>query len=187
MQDGTNPYATDGERFDWFQRFTLSPTAPSEINERLREGSVLETVDIPGYLGQQAVTDCETGVALYRLTQLWGTPNVPGRTAGAMELERDRTTWQYLFDVDYDRRERDAAAVPESFKLSVYDYKTDVSAGLSGFGDPAADDGWAIAEPAESAISSVEVPPDEYLEGVMALALNMVDQAVPATYKELWV
>lgn len=186
MRNVPNPYATDGERFDWFQRFTLRPMPPSEITERLRAGEALETTDIPGYLGQKAQTECETGVALYRLVQLWGTPNVPGRTAGALEVERDRTTWQYLFDVDYEPRPEDGQEIPESFRLSVYDYKTDVSAGLSGFGEPDEGD-WAIVEPHGSAVPSVTLPPDAFLEGVMALTLNMVDQAVPATYKELWV
>lgn len=186
VRSDPNPYATDGERFDWFQRFTLQPTAPSEIAGRLRGGEAIETTDIPSYLGPKAQTECETGVALYRLVQLWGTPNVPGLTAGAMELERDRRTWQYLFDVDYEPRPEDVEAVPKSFRLSVYDYKTDVSAGLSGFG-PTGNDIGAVHEPSEDVVESVSVPPDDFLEGVMALALNMVDQPVPATYKELWV
>lgn len=186
LRNVSDPYATDGERLEWFQRFTLTPTHPAAVSERLRDGATLETTDIPSYLGSKAETDCETGVALYRLVELWGTPNVPGMTAGAMELERDRRTWQYLFDVDYDPRPEDGEAVPDSFRLSVYDYKTDVSAGLSGFG-PTGNDVGAVHEPSEDVVAPVSVPPDEFLEGVMALALNMVDQPVPATYKELWV
>ena len=186
MRDVPNPYATDGERYDWYQRFTLTPTPPATVNERLGEGAALETMDIPGYLGPPAETDCETGVALYRLVQLWGTPNVPGLTAGAMQLDRDRTTWQYLFDVEYEPRESDGDDVPTSFRLSVYDHKTNVSAGLSGFGE-AGEDGRFVREPVDEPVPSVAVPPDEFLEGVVALALNMVDQAVPATYKERWI
>ena len=186
MRDPPNPYATDGERYDWFQRFTLTPTAPRTINERLGDGLAIETTDIPGYLGPKARTECETGVALYRLVQLWGTPNVPGMTAGALQLDRDRTTWQYLFDVDYEPREADADALPESFRLSVYDLGTDVSAGLAGFGEAGGDEPF-VREPVDEPVPSVELPPDGFLEGVMALALNMVDQAVPATYKERWV
>lgn len=183
MRDAPNPYATDGERFEWFQRFDLQPTAPGEINERLQAGEAIETMDIPGYLGPPARTECETGVALYRLVQLWGTPNVPGMTAGAMQLERDRTTWQYLFDVDYEPRPADGDDVPESFRLSVYDHKTDASAGLSGFGEGEP----FVKAPTDEPVPSVSPPPDAFLEGVMALALNMVDQAVPATYGERWV
>lgn len=186
MVDGASRYATDVDRFNWYQRFSLTPTSPSEINERLADGQALETMDIPSYLSERARTDCETGVALYRLVQLWGTPNVPGRTAGAMAFERDRTTWQYLFDVEYDRREEDDSAVPASFRLSVYDYKTGVSVGLSGFGEPEEGD-WDVEEPREAAVPSVTPPSDDFLEGIVGLALNMVDEAVPATYKELWV
>lgn len=182
MRDAPNPYATDGERFEWFQRFDLQPTAPGEINDRLQAGEAIETMDIPGYLGPPARTECETGVALYRLVQLWGTPNVPGMTAGAIQLERDRTTWQYLFDVDYEPRPADDD-VPESFRVSVYDHKTDVSAGLAGFGEGEP----FVKAPTGDPVPSVSPPSDAFLEGVMALVLNMVDEAVPATYKERWV
>lgn len=183
MVDGASRYATDVDRFNWYQRFSLTPASPSDVNERLADGQALETMDIPSYLSERARTDCETGVALYRLVQLWGTPNVPGMTAGAMQLERDRTTWQYLFDVDYEPRPKDGEDVPESFRLSVYDHKTDVSAGLSGFGEGEP----FVKAPTDEPVPSVSPPPDAFLEGVMALALNMVDQAVPATYKERWV
>lgn len=186
MRNAPNPYAFDEERLHWFQRFTLEPTAPREITERLRDGERLQTTDVPGYLGQKAHTSCETGEALYRLVQLWGTPNVPGMTAGAMELERERTTWQFLFDVDYEPRPDEDEAVPETFRLSVYDYKTDVSAGLSGFAATSSD-GRPVEEPTESVVESVTMPPDSFLEGVVSLALNMVDEAVPSTYRERWV
>lgn len=186
MRKVPNRYAADADRLDWFQRFTLRPTEPSEINRRLGDGRALETTDIPTYLGSKAETECETGVALYRLVELWGTPNVPGMTAGAIQFERDRTTWQFLFDVDYERRPEDETAVPDSFRLSVYDYKTDVSAGLSGFGETD-DRVGTVREPGEAVASSVTPPPDEFLEGVMGLVLNMVDEPVPASYKEYWV
>lgn len=185
MVDGASRYATDVDRFNWYQRFSLTPANPSDINERLADGQALVTTDIPSYFSERARTDCETGVALYRLVQLWGTPNVPGRTAGAMAFERDRTTWQYLFDVEYERRDEDGDAVPSSFRLSVYDYKTDVSAGLSAFTESTA--GGPVPEPQPDVVSSIALPPDDFLEGVVALAINMVDEAVPATFEELWV
>lgn len=185
MRDGASRYATDVDRFNWYQRFSLTPANPSEINERFADGQALVTRDIPSYLSERARTDCETGVALYRLVQLWGTPNVPGRTAGAMAFERERTTWQYLFDVEYERRAEDGDAVPSSFRLSVYDYKTDVSAGLSEFTEST--DGEPVPEPRADVDLSFPLPPEDFLEGVVALALNMVDEAVPATFKELWV
>jgi hypothetical protein len=186
MRNVPNPYASDGERLEWFRRFTLTPTPPREINEQLRDGQTIKTLDIPGYLGPKAETECETGVALYRLVQLWGTPNVPGMTAGAMEADRDRTTWQYLFDVDYDLAEADDDSIPESFRLSVYDLKTNISSGLSAFVE--SDDGiGSVHEPSDSVEAALPTMPDQFLEGVVALALNMVDEAVPATYKELWV
>jgi hypothetical protein len=186
VRNVSSPYATTPERLDWFQRFNLAPTAPSVINERLRNGESIVTMDIPSYLGPTADTDCETGVALYRLVQLWGTPNVPGMTAGAMEFDRERTSWQYLFDVAYDRRDEDGEDIPETFRLAVYDYKTDVSAGFADFVETDEAIG-TVEDPDGEPVPAAAMPPDHFLEGVMALALNMVDEAVPATYKELWI
>lgn len=185
VHDDPNPYAYDAERLDWFSRFTLTPVDPDDIAARLSAGAVLETADIPRCLSTKAHTDCETGVGLYRMVQLWGTPNVPGTTAGALDRDREQTTWQYLFEVTYDREEDDDPAIPASFLLSVYDYRTDVSAGLSGFRAGDADRG-TVLEPATSAVPSVDLPPDEFVAGVVGLVLNMVDEPVPATYKELW-
>ena len=112
-----------------FERFTLEPIAPDRIETRLQAGAVLETTDIPTYLDRGLVVESDTGAALYRLVQLFGTPNVPGVEAGADQRERTVTTWQYLFrlhDAPADGPERDVLC-------SIYDYKTDVSVGLSGW------------------------------------------------------
>lgn len=186
MAGQPNPYATDRNRLEWYARFSLTPVDPAAIQARLDGGETLDTMDLPTYLSQQALTDCETGVGLYRLVQLWGTPNVPGRVAGAIEADRSRTTWQYLFDVSYDRGPDDDPAVPERFLLSVYDYKTDISAGLSRFVEPSSSEG-SVDEPHETGFPADELPPDPFLTGVVGLVLNMVDEAVPATFKELWV
>lgn len=186
-RDLPNPYAYGPERREWFSRFTLSPVAPADVEARLADGRALETTDLPSYLGTKAHTDAETGVCLYRLVQLWGTPNVPELTAGGVARERAQTTWQYLFEASYDRGDDDAEAVPDRFLLSVYDFRTDLSTGLSGF--RSTDDGLGtVHEPSVAPVGPVEpLPPDAFLEGVVSLVLNMVDEPVPATYKELWI
>lgn len=180
---GSGPYGYDPGDLDWFERFTLRPVPPGEIRRRLDGGRVLATMDIPGYLAKKLVVDAETGVALYRLVQLFGTPNVPGLEAGADQPGRHRTTWQYLFDVTFDPPD----AEPYEFYLSVYDLGTDVSTGLSAFLDVDREPDRPVAEPSRDPLDAVAIPDDGFLEGVVQLVLNTVDEPVPATYKELWV
>lgn len=169
---------------EWFDRFTLTPVAPSAVSDHT--DATLETLDIPSHLGRQLVVEVDPGAALYRLVQLFGTPNVPGFEAGGVARERTVTTWQYLFEVNYDPRE-EGEDPPTTFLLSVYDYKTDVSTGLSVWNRSSDEN--AILDPVESAddLPLASIPDDEFLEGVVQLVLNMIEEPVPATHKQLWV
>ena len=184
MADRENPYSYGKEELEWFERFTLRPVPPDVIRERLAEGVVLETMDIPEYLARSLQVDADTGLALYRLTQLFGTPNVPGLEAGADQPDRFRTTWMYLFEVDFEGTEDEPS---REFYLAVYDWKTEISTGLSGFPTPDRSPERSVREPAGATVESVEVPDDEFLVGIVQLVLNMVEEPVPATFKELWV
>lgn len=182
MGERADSYAYDRTDLAFFERFSLEPVSPTEIDTRLDAGERLTTLDIPNHLDRQMVVESETGVALYRLVQLFGTPNVPGLTAGADQRERERTTWQYLFRVGFDREDED---IPEEFLLSMYDYKTNVSTGLSAWDS----DGGGITEPAADieACPAVSPPPDEFLVRVVQLVLNVTEEPVPATFEGLWV
>ncbi|WP_227352948.1 hypothetical protein [Haladaptatus salinisoli] len=182
---------------DWFDRFTVEPVSPEEIERRLPE-SALTTLDIPSHLDRKLATEVETGTALYRLVQLFGTPNVPGVEAGADQRDREKTTWQYLFAVAYDPSEDDRAErreedVPTEFLLSMYDHKTDLSVGLSAWVDVDRDGRSAprvggVHEPVSSATEWPNAVPDaDFLVGVVQLALNVTEEPVLATYKQLWV
>lgn len=177
------PYDYDLADLDWFQHFTLSPADPASIRARLDGAEVLVTTDLPAYLGRELVVDEETGVALYRLVQLFGTPNVPGLEAGAAQPARNRTTWQYLFDVAYEPPDDE----PYAFTLSVYDYGTDVSCGLSAFVEPDGEPERRVYEPVGDPLEGIEFPGDDFLVGVVQLVLNTVEEPVPATYRELWI
>lgn len=192
----TDTYGYDERTLEWFERFTVTPVSPAVVMERTA-GQTLETLDIPAHLDRQLVVDADPGTALYRLVQLFGTPNVPGFEAGGVSHSHERsvTTWQYLFDVTYDppdddegnASERTKADSPTSLLLSVYDYKTDVSTGLSGWIE---DDGQRAAlDPIESTgrASLASIPDEEFLEGVVQLVLNMTEEPVQATHKQLWV
>lgn len=183
-----NPYEHGEEKLDWFDRFTVEPVDPNEIRERLDRGKVLETVDIPEYLGRKLVVDPEAGLVLYRLVQLFGTPNVPKFEAGGNATERDVTTWQYLFRVTFDPERNDEPV--EEFLVSVYDFKTDPSTGLSTWRDPGEHPPERQLRPPTGSAAdcrAVELPDEEFLTGIVQLILNVIEEPVPATYKDLWV
>jgi len=178
-----DPAAAAEEMAERLERFELTPVAPAEVERRLDAGDRLVTVDVPSRLGRKLVLDSETGVALYRLVQLFGTPNVPGLEAGADQPDREQVTWRYLFELTYD----DPDGGQRRHLLSLYDYRTDVSVGLSSF-VPGDGSGRAVPEPVETPLDGVTVPDDErFLQDLLQLSLNVVEEPVPATFKELWV
>lgn len=184
--DREDSYGYDEETLKWFERFDLSPVDPEEIDERVASGAVLETLDLPSHLNRQLIVEPETGVALYRLVQLFGTPNVRCWTAGGEMPERGATTWLYLFEVVY----RPADGADRTFLLSVYDDRTNVSAGLSCWSEGASGsdaDAAPVGTPGETVPEGVEPPDEEFCEGLVQLVLNLLEEPVPATYKELWV
>lgn len=178
--DREDTYGYDDEKLEWFERFDLRPVDPATITERVEAGDVLRTVDLPLHLGRDLAVEPGTGTALYRLIQLFGTPNVDVWTAGSDMPERGTTTWQYLFDATFEGEDGD-----RTFLFSVYDYKTDVSVGLSSWEESTA--GGPIAEPTDAVPPGVEMPDDEFCEGLVQLGLNMLEEPVPATHKELWI
>lgn len=194
----TDTYGYDEHTLEWFERFTVTPVSPDVVMEHRTAGQTLETLDIPAHLDRQLVVEADPGTVLYRLVQLFGTPNVPDFEAGGVSHERSVTTWQYLFDVTYDPPDDDNSEredAPTSLLLSVYDYKTDVSTGLSEWipednGDDRDDgDETGVLDPIESAgcASLASIPDDAFLEGVVQLVLNMTEEPVQATHKQLWV
>lgn len=200
--DGPLPGGYDEESLDWFERFSVEPADPQAIQRRLAEGQVLETLDVPSHLDRDLSVEPGTGLVLYRLVQLFGTPNVPGRVAGGDQADRNVTTWQYLFDVTFESegeedQEPGDEEDPERFLLSIYDYRTGVSVGLSAWREreskrPRNVDGVSelgVRPPTGTPVDcpGVDPPDEEFLEGLLQLALNVVEEPVPATYKELWV
>lgn len=174
---------------EWFDRFTVAPANASAVADHLDAGESVETLDIPGHLERKLAPTVDAGGGLYRLIQLFGLPNVPGLEAGggAQEQVRDRTTWQYLFDVDYEPTPEEMGTVSESFLLAVYDYRTDISCGVAAWVD---DDEGLTHEPVTESeeAPNVTLPGDEdYLVGLTQLVLSMVEEPVRATYKGLWV
>lgn len=185
----------------WFQHFTLEPVEPDTVRSRAAGGETLRTTDIPDYLGRQLAPDVDTAPALYRLVQLFGTPNVPGLEAGADQPDREVTTWQYLFSVTYTPGEEEppvpAPTEETEYRLSVYDYRTNLSVGLSRWADPIEETdadadadgtfGRLAAEPGPEPLPGGELPDEEFLVALVQLVLSAVEHPVEATYGEFWI
>lgn len=166
------------------ERYDLRPVSPAAIESHARAGEVLVTLDIPGHLMRSLVVESGTGIALYRLVQLFGTPNVHGLEAGAEQPDRERTTWQYLFEVVEEGPDGEAG---EPVLVSIYDHKTDVSVGISEWQEPADPPERVALEPTGDVTRLEQELDDDHLVDYVELVLNIVEEPVPATYKDLWV
>lgn len=182
MTESTTPEDADG---GVFERFSLRPVPPGDLSRRLDDGSTLEVLDLPGYLDRPLELDTGVGLSLYRLVQLFGTPNGPRGVAGGDQRDRETTTWLYVFAVNYDRRPGDDDGVPSSFLLALYDYATEPSVGIVDWHEDGAGE---IREPVTDAADAPAVtpPPEAFAETVVELALSLVEEPVPATYRDLW-
>lgn len=179
--DREDTYGYEEEKLEWFERFDMRPVDPSTIEDRVDGGQVLRTVDLPQSLNRGLVVEPSTGMAMYRLTQLFGTPNIDVWAAGSEMAERDVSTWQYLFDVVFSAEDGEE----QQLLLSIYDYKTDVSVGLSRWDE--SDGDRPVPAPTESAPTELELPDAEFREGLVQLALNVLEEPVPATHEDLWI
>lgn len=180
----------DPEALVWLEEFELRPVEPEAIRSAVADGQQLVTMDIPGYLGRSLAPTVDTGTALYRLNQLFGTPNVPGLEAGADQPDRVKTTWHYLFRATHDptAREEPRFEIPDGGSehlLSVYDLKTNLSIGLSAW-VPAEGERIAL-EPESTPLPGADLPEEDFMVALVQLVLSAVEHAVSATYKELWV
>jgi len=165
------------------ERFTLEPVPPATIADRIDGGAVLATTDVPDYLGRPIASDADASITLYRLVQLFGTPNAPGLEAGADQPQREKRTWQYLFHVTDHPDEGEE----REHLLSAYDHRTDLSVGVSEWHHPEAAPRWPIPEASADPLPSGSMPPEADLEALVQLVLSTVEHAVEATYKDLYV
>lgn len=179
--DRDDTYGYEEEKLEWFERFDMRPVDPATVDDRIDDGHVLRTVDLPQSLNRGLAVDPSTGMAMYRLTQLFGTPNVDVWTAGSEMAERDVSTWQYLFEVVFSSEEGE----DEEFLLSIYDYKTDVSVGLSTWDESGGER--PVPAPTGAAPEGFELPDEEFREGLVQLTLNVLEEPVPATHEDLWI
>ncbi|WP_117591870.1 hypothetical protein [Haloprofundus halophilus] len=155
---------------------TLEPVPAEEIRRRLDDGDELledelrERDDVDAYVElnrrSQGGEYGDIGTALYRLVQLFGTPQLPGYEAGGDLRERTDETFNYLFRVGTDAEE-----LPDEWLVTVHDWHVDLGVSLAGWES----DGVDPAE-METAVGLVS----------LALVTNVVTEPVQCEYEDIW-
>ena len=168
----------DAPSMEELRELTLVPIPPEEIERRVEAGERLREVnlmderdDVVVHLNKRPMererTGEDIGTALYRLVQLFGTPQFPGFAAGTDVSDRDNETFKYLFEL---QTGPEAEALPDSWLVTVFDYNVRLGVGLAGWegeADPTAYD-------AQTGLVSV------------ALVTNVVTEPVQCEFENKW-
>ncbi|QLG62919.1 hypothetical protein [Halorarum salinum] len=169
----------DAPSLEELREFTLVPVAREEIESRRAEGQELRELNLqeerndvsasldvePGSAGRSL----DVGMVLYRLVQLFGTPQVPGFEAGGDVSGREDTTFKYLFRLV---READVdGSLPEEWLVTVFDSHVDLGVGLAAWTGDGVD-------PADYG--------DDVVLVTLALATNVVTEPVTCVYGDRW-
>ncbi|WP_276300711.1 hypothetical protein [Halorussus lipolyticus] len=159
------------------QNLVLEPVSQDEIRRRRDDGEVLvedvvnqrEDLDVRAPMSDEPGEPVEgdVGTALYRLTQLFGTPPFPEYMAGEDISDRYETTYKYLFHVQL---EDDVADLPDEWLMTIRDWELEVGVGICEWRDE--DD--EFTADADVALTT------------MALAQNVTSQPVECDFKDIW-
>ncbi|MFT4890350.1 MAG: hypothetical protein ACI9YT_001264 [Halobacteriales archaeon] len=159
---------------DELGEFIVEPVPPEEIQARRDRGEVLvetnlmehEEVDAYVELGnpEQGVRE-SIGTVLYRLVQLFGTPQFPEFRAGTDISDRTDTTFKYLLEVS----ENDTEDSPREWLITVHDWHVRLGVSLAEWSDDPGDR-----------------PSVERSEAIVLLALvnNAVTEPVECEYED---
>ena len=169
----------DAPSLEELREFTLVPVPRDEMEARFADGEDLREHDLREERNDVYVdlnpnpekpgTNLDIGMVLYRLVQLFGTPQVPGYEAGEDVSDRTDTTFKYLLRLI---REGDVdGSLPDEWLITVYDRRVDLGVGLAAW-------------------SGDDRDPGEYGDDValvtLALATNVVTEPVTCAYKDKW-
>lgn len=161
------------------REFTLVPVPREEIRRRYSDGQELRELNLREERTDVSVAlnpgppssdrNLDVGMVLYRLVQLFGTPQVPGFEAGGDVSDREDTTFKYLFRL---LREADVdGSLPEEWLVTVFDSHVDFGVGLAAWSGDGVD-------PADYG--------DDVVLVTLALATNVVTEPVTCVYEEKW-
>ena len=156
----------------------IEPVPPEEIARKRDEGSVLvednvrerEDLDVIAYLSPEANGEdaVSVGIGLYRLIQLFGTPQIPEYHAGEDISHRTDETFKYLF-----RAHRESAdesdELPDEWLFTVHDSRVRYAASVAEWRD---DDETFTAD-------------DQVALTTYALAQQLVVEPVEAVYEDV--
>lgn len=164
----------DAPGVDELHEYLLEAVPPEEIRRRresgdeLLETNLLELDAVDAYVELEpdpmAPGDTDIGTALYRLVQLFGTPNVRRHVAGEDISNRTDTTFTYLLAVS--RQDE-----PAEWLVTVHDWHVRLGVSVAGWASEL--DGEAPAVDPETAVS------------LLALVTNVVTEPVHCEYEEI--
>ncbi|GKZ13605.1 hypothetical protein [Haladaptatus sp. T7] len=166
----------DAPDFEDLQDLLIEPVSRSEIEARRDDGDVLvednvrerEDLNVVAYLSgdpDAAETD-NIGVPLYRLVQLFGTPQLPELQAGEDISGRTDATFKYLFRVTH---KGTPGELPTEWLMTIHDSHVRFAASVAE---------WRDAETEFTADSKLALT-------TYALALELVLEPVECVYEGL--
>lgn len=159
----------DAPDFAELGEFVVEPVAPDEIRERrdagdeLHEENLLEADGVDAYVHldpdpMEPTRSLDIGIALYRLVQLFGTPQFPEYMAGNDISWREDEVFKFLLEVT--REEAD-----DRWLITVHDYKVSLGVSLAA---------WNAAPDVDT----------EEAVALLSLVTNVVDHAVECEYAD---
>lgn len=170
----SHPDAPDLEQL---QNVLLEPITREEIERRREEGEVLvedlvnerDDLDVRAPMSDEPgePVDGDVGTAMYRLTQLFGTPQFPEYVAGEDISDRVETTYKYLFRASV---EDDVADLPDEWLMTIQDWRVEVGVAVCE---------WREADEEFTADETVALT-------AMALAQNVTSEPIQCDYKDIW-
>lgn len=167
----------DAPDMDQLRNLVLEPVPRAEIERRRADGETLledvvnEREDLDVYAPMSEApgepTKGDVGTGLYRLVQLFGTPQFPEFMAGEDISDREKTTYKYLFRASV---EDDVEELPDEWLMTIMDWKVRVGVGVAT---------WASEDEDFTADSTVALTS-------MALAQNVTSEAIQCDFKDIW-
>jgi hypothetical protein len=173
----------DAPAVEELSEYVVEPVAPDvierrrEAGETLVEANLLEHDAIDAYveLSQPDEEIVDVGTVLYRLVQLFGTPQFPEYRAGEDISWRHDETFKYLLSAREGAEapvEGDPEATTDDGRLlTVFDYHVGLGIGLAAWHD--------------GPDATVDVETEEAI-ALMALITHAVTDPVQCEYEDLW-
>lgn len=169
----------DTPDLELFESVTVEPVPIDEIERKREQGLVLvednvrtrDDLDVMAYLSPDSdgAESHSIGVGLYRLVQLFGTPQFPEFRAGEDISHRTNSVFKYLFRVDLGDVDTDDEEIPQEWLFTVHDTNVRYAA--------------SVAEWRED--DEEFTAPDDLALATYALAQQLIVDPVPCVYEDI--